>query len=140
MGSAEGPPAACPHVTMQQGSTVLCWPFQRWHLHLCDFSSPFSCQPFSRDAAGEGMGLPAAAVDTLSPSTGERLSCAGWVLWLCHHCEMAPLSTACQLLSPLAKETLSSCSLLTFGNADLEKQALGGLACSEFVQGCKSVS
>lgn len=53
---------------------------------------------------------------------------------------MAPLGTACQLLSPLGTEMLSSCPLLTFGDADLEKQALGGIACSKFVQGCESVS
>lgn len=43
------------------------------------------------------------------------------------HSEVALLGTAWQLFSPLGKETLSSCLLLTFGDANLEKQALGRL-------------
>lgn len=76
----------------------------------------------------------------LPPSTGKRLSCTGWVLQLCHHSEVAPLGTAWQLFPPLGKETHSSCPLLTFGDADLEKQAFGRFACSAFVQERESES
>lgn len=53
---------------------------------------------------------------------------------------MIPLGTACQLLSPLGKKMLSYCPLLISGYTDLEKLALGVLACSKLVQGCKSVN
>lgn len=123
MGSAEGPQLPAHPWPCSKGALCCASPFS---MDICtsDFSSLF-CHPLSRDAP-ESTGLP--------PSTGKRLSCAGWVLQLCHHSEVAPLGTAWQLLPPLGKETLSSCPLLTFGNADLEKQVLGRLAYFEFVQ------
>lgn len=138
MGFAEGPQLPAHPQPCSKGA-LCCDSLFSMDSCISDFPSLF-CHPFSRDAERESTGLPAAAVDTLPPCTAKRLSCTGWVLPLCHHSEAAPLGTAWQLFSPLGKETLSSCPLLTFGDAHLEKQALGGLACSEFVQECESES
>lgn len=78
-------------------------------------------------------------MDTLPPSTGERLSCTGRVLRLCHHSDGTSGHSLLAALTPW-QGVAFFLLLHTFRDADLEKQSVGGPAYSKFVQGHESVN